>query len=170
MVLGRVARLVKKPFPTSTRKAADDVADDTVDGASEVARQSTRPIAGALGVAGLGGAGAYAYGEQQQTKQEAERSRRYQEYQNRIAQIEREYERGNISKSEMETRKQQAWEAYRRSLGDDNAGMTFTEFLAELGTFQLLALVALAGFSVYTIAPRLFNALDGAPGPEALFG
>lgn len=168
--LSRVARTLRKPFPSSAKKAADDVADDGVTAAGEVGRQTTRPIATALGVAGVGGAGAYAYGEQQETKQENQRSERYQKYQNRIAAIEREYERGNISKAEMEARKQEAWEAYRRSMGDDTAGMTLSQFIMNLGTGQLIALSILASVSVYVIVPRLFSALEGTPGPADILG
>lgn len=153
------------PFPNAVKKTADDA----VEGASEVGRNTTRPIAAAILGTGAVGSGAYVYGEQQETQQEQQKSQRYQEYQDRVAEIERLRRMGEITAEEAERRKQQAWDAYRAST-DGNEGMTVTEFLASLGQFQFLGLSLAASVFFYAVAPKILDALAAAPGLEALLG
>lgn len=144
----------------SAARSSTSAADDIADAASDTIRTGVRKGTSPLSIAAVGGAGAYSYGQFTDAQNAEQRTERYTTYQERLAEIEQMYERGEISKGEMEDMKEQARQDYYAS-GDengDNRGLSFTEFLAQLGTIQLTALAGVASLAVYFVARPLAQA------------
>jgi dihydroorotate dehydrogenase len=147
---------VLKSAARSSTRAADDIADAAGDTIRTGVRKGTSP----LSIAAVGGAGAYSYGKYTDFEQSENQTERYTQYQERLAEIEEMYANGEISRAQMKDMKEQARQDYYASGDDDasNRGLSFTEFLAQLGTLQLVALAATMSAGLYFVARPLAQA------------
>lgn len=160
------AMKLKRQYANSVGKSVDDVNPDEyikfleAKGAVDLAESSqkalsnaTKPFALALGGGAVAGAGAYAYSSNQ-------KSERYDDYLARVAAIEEAYERGDISYDEMQRRKEEAWNAYRRSNGDGSAGVTLPEIIADMSTIQLALVAGVSVTALLIFGPPLINGVS----------
>lgn len=163
-----VSRLDNLGFPTGQR-VVSRVGDDLQAGTrryfqSGAKAYGTRAGAGAA-LGGLGLGGAWVYSSNAQKEEEEAKTRRYNEYQSRLEEIEQMYADGDISRSEMAQLKEQARKDYYQSIGRENYGKTIAEILAEMGTLKLLALAAfVSALGLYTLRPLIRKLDVGAIG------
>lgn len=149
--------LTKSEFDSFLKyQAKSDVAKAPTDATRSAVRSLSYPVLG--GGAAVGGA--YAYGEHQETQREEESTERHRAYQNRIEHIEALYRRGDITKAEMQRRKEEAQQAYYASQGDDGTPMSATELIAQMGTLQLLASAGVVSVLLYFVARPIVNDID----------
>lgn len=160
--------MLTKPF----RKTAS-VTEDIGSAASDTIKTGVRKGTSPLSVAAVGGAGAYTYGEYTDVKEQIARTDRYSEYQERVATIEDEYGRGEISKARMEALKEEARNTYYASNDDDasNRGLTLTELVAQMGTIQLMATAAVLSAGLYFVARPIAQSIaENDVTPESILG
>lgn len=143
----------------SVLRMARRTASDIKSGSSEVIKTGVRKGTSPLSVAALGGAGAYTYGEytdQQETESETER---YETYQDRLAHIENQYNKGEISKAEKQRLEEQARNDYQQSFGEEQRGLSLPDLIGQMGTLQLIVVSAVSSLAIYFIARPLARSL-----------
>jgi hypothetical protein len=170
-----VLQAIKRLFSarTGVRKASDvpkQAAGDIRDGAQNVAEGAARnvgrgaasPLAAGVGLGGLSLGGAYAYGQYSDQQAAASATERQQSYYDRVREIERLYQNGDISEAEMERMKAEARQAYYASQ-NSTRGLGPLDVIARMGTIELVvALVAAAvvGKAVLPVVARRVDLPD----------
>lgn len=152
-------------------KRSASVTDDIADGARSSAKSFGQGLTSPLGIAGVSVGGAYGYGQYSDLQENQQQTERYQTFQDRLDEIQRNYERGEITKQEMRSRKEQARQEYYAAQGDTNRGLTPMQVLAEMSPLQLATVVGGGAFiSYFLLRPLVESLMEGSPSLEGLLG